>query len=130
MLSGSVTTPAYVDSDVSEADDPPDVKNLRLATLGAACALGLVACFFVGVVLMVSSGVQVLIPEAGDAEAAVAGHHHVAQVVIEVQGADGVAAAGGERDQLAASARHVDRVRGGIVGHAAGRGARSCPLPM
>ena len=42
-----------------------DVKNLRLATVGAACALGLVVCFFVGVVLMVSSGVQVLIPEAG-----------------------------------------------------------------
>ena len=43
----------------------PDVKNLRLATVGAACALGMVACFLVGVVLMASSGVQVLIPEPG-----------------------------------------------------------------
>ena len=50
-------------------DDRPDVKNLRLATVGAACALGMVACFLVGVVLMVSSGVQVLIPEAGGADA-------------------------------------------------------------
>jgi hypothetical protein len=46
-------------------DDRPDVKNLRLATVGAACALGMVACFLVGVALMVSSGVQVLIPEPG-----------------------------------------------------------------
>jgi uncharacterized protein DUF4386 len=46
-------------------DDRSDVTNLRPATIGAACALGLVACFVVGVALMVSSGVQVLIPEPG-----------------------------------------------------------------
>ena len=46
-------------------DDRPDVQNLRLATVGAACALGLVACFVVGIVMMASSGVQLLIPVPG-----------------------------------------------------------------
>jgi hypothetical protein len=37
----------------------------RLTTVGAACAIGTVAAFAVGVGLMAGSGVQVLIPETG-----------------------------------------------------------------
>lgn len=39
--------------------------NLRLATVGAVCAVVTVGGFVVGVVLMASSGVQVLIPDNG-----------------------------------------------------------------
>jgi hypothetical protein len=43
------------------------VRNLSLATIGATCALAMVACFLVGIPFMVASGVQVLIPETGAA---------------------------------------------------------------
>ena len=43
------------------------MRNLSLRTVGAVCALAMVACFGVGIVLMASSGVQVLIPETGQA---------------------------------------------------------------
>jgi hypothetical protein len=43
----------------------PAMRNLSLATVGAWCALVTVACFVIGIVLMASSGVQVLIPETG-----------------------------------------------------------------
>ncbi|MGH3103456.1 MAG: hypothetical protein ACRDN6_05095 [Gaiellaceae bacterium] len=42
------------------------MRNLSLATVGAVCALVAVVGFVVGIVLMVSSGVQVLIPETGE----------------------------------------------------------------
>lgn len=42
------------------------MKNVSLATIGAVCALIAVAGFLVGVVLMVSSGVDTLIPETGE----------------------------------------------------------------
>jgi len=41
------------------------VKDLRLSTVGAVCAIVAVIGFVIGVVLSVSSGVQVLIPETG-----------------------------------------------------------------
>jgi len=41
------------------------MKDLRLSTVGAVCAIVAVAGIVVGVVLSVSSGVQVLIPETG-----------------------------------------------------------------
>jgi hypothetical protein len=41
------------------------MKDLRLSMVGAVCAIVAVAGFVVGIVLSVSSGVQVLIPEAG-----------------------------------------------------------------
>jgi len=41
------------------------MRNLSLSTVGAVCALVAVVGFVVGVVLMVSSGVQTLIPETG-----------------------------------------------------------------
>jgi hypothetical protein len=40
--------------------------HVRLATVGAVCALVTVAGFVLGVVLMASGGVQVLIPETGN----------------------------------------------------------------
>lgn len=43
------------------------MKDLRLATVGAGCAVAAVVCFVLGVVAMASSGVQVLIPETGSA---------------------------------------------------------------
>jgi hypothetical protein len=43
------------------------MKNHALSTVGAVCALVTVVGFAVGVVLMVSSGVQTLIPETGQA---------------------------------------------------------------
>jgi hypothetical protein len=46
-------------------DDRRGVWNHSLARIGGASALATVACFVVGIVLMVSSGVQLLIPEAG-----------------------------------------------------------------
>jgi hypothetical protein len=39
------------------------LRNLSLATIGAACALATVACFLVGIPFAVGSGVEVLIPE-------------------------------------------------------------------
>jgi hypothetical protein len=44
----------------------PAMKNLSLATIGAVCALVLVAGFVVGVALSAASGVEVLIPETGE----------------------------------------------------------------
>ena len=41
------------------------MRTLRLSTVAAVCALGTVICFVVGGVAMASSGVGVLIPEAG-----------------------------------------------------------------
>lgn len=41
------------------------MRNLSLATIGAASALATVACFVVGILFAVSSGVEVLIPETG-----------------------------------------------------------------
>ena len=41
------------------------MRTLRLSTVGAVCALGTVICFVLGGVAMGSSGVGVLIPEAG-----------------------------------------------------------------
>lgn len=41
------------------------MKETRLATVGAVCAIVTVLGFVVGIVLSVSSGVQVLIPETG-----------------------------------------------------------------
>lgn len=43
------------------------MKDLRLATVGAGCAVAAVVCFVLGVVAMASSGVPVLIPETGSA---------------------------------------------------------------
>jgi hypothetical protein len=43
------------------------LSDLRLATIGAVSALVTVAGFVVGIVLMASGGVQVLIPETGQA---------------------------------------------------------------
>ena len=45
------------------------MERLTLARVGAWCALVTVAGFVVGIALMVSSGVQVLIPETGDVAA-------------------------------------------------------------
>lgn len=42
------------------------MRNLSLATLGGACAILTVAGFIAGVTLMVTAGVEVLIPETGD----------------------------------------------------------------
>lgn len=42
------------------------MTRLRLASVGAVCAFIGVACFLAGVVLMVSSGVDTLIPETGE----------------------------------------------------------------
>jgi hypothetical protein len=42
------------------------VTSVKLATVGAVCALVTVAGFVVGIVLMASSGVQVLIPDTGE----------------------------------------------------------------
>jgi hypothetical protein len=42
------------------------MKNASLATTEAVCALIAVAGFLVGVVLVVSSGVDTLIPETGE----------------------------------------------------------------
>ena len=42
------------------------MKNLSLTTVGAVSAVLTVVCFVVGIVLMASSGVQVLIPEIGE----------------------------------------------------------------
>ena len=42
------------------------MKSLSFATVGAVCALVLVAGFVVAVPLMISSGVQTLIPETGE----------------------------------------------------------------
>ena len=39
------------------------MRNLSLATIGAACALATVACFLVGIPFAVGSGVELLIPE-------------------------------------------------------------------
>ncbi len=41
--------------------------DVRVARVGAWCAMAAVACFVLGVVAMASSGVQVLIPETGSA---------------------------------------------------------------
>ena len=41
------------------------MRNISLATAGAVCALITVAGFAIGIVLLASSGVQVLIPETG-----------------------------------------------------------------
>ena len=41
------------------------MRDLRLSTIGAVCALLTVSGFLVGIVLMATSGVQVLIPETG-----------------------------------------------------------------
>jgi hypothetical protein len=41
------------------------LRELRLSTVGAVCALVAVAGFVVGIVLMATNGVQVLIPETG-----------------------------------------------------------------
>jgi len=41
------------------------VRELRLSTVGAVCALIAVAGFVAGIVLMAANGVQVLIPETG-----------------------------------------------------------------
>ena len=41
------------------------MKTLRLSTVAAVCALGMVICFVLGAVAMSSSGVGVLIPETG-----------------------------------------------------------------
>jgi hypothetical protein len=41
------------------------MKNLSITTFGAVCAVLTVVCFVPGIALMVSSGVQVLIPETG-----------------------------------------------------------------
>jgi hypothetical protein len=41
------------------------VRDLRLSTVGAGCALLAVAGFVAGIALMATSGVQVLIPETG-----------------------------------------------------------------
>jgi len=42
------------------------MSKLTLTTVGAACAVAITACFVLGIVFMVSSGVQVLIPETGN----------------------------------------------------------------
>lgn len=41
------------------------MRDVRLATVGAVCALLTIAGFVVGIALMATSGVQVLIPETG-----------------------------------------------------------------
>lgn len=43
------------------------MRSLRLVTVGAWSAITVVGCFVAGVVLTASSGVQVLIPETGEA---------------------------------------------------------------
>jgi hypothetical protein len=45
------------------------VRDLRLSTVGAVCALLTVAGFVAGIALMATSGVQLLIPETGSAGA-------------------------------------------------------------
>ncbi|HZM17784.1 MAG TPA: hypothetical protein VFB87_00080, partial [Gaiellaceae bacterium] len=42
------------------------MRDLRLSTVGAVCALLAVAGFVAGIALMATSGVQVLIPETGN----------------------------------------------------------------
>jgi hypothetical protein len=46
-------------------DDRAGVRNLSLTKIGAVCGVLTTASFFVGIVLVASSGVQVLIPETG-----------------------------------------------------------------
>ena len=41
------------------------MRTLRISTVAAVCALGLVVCFVLGGVALGSSGVGVLIPETG-----------------------------------------------------------------
>ena len=41
------------------------IAPVTVTRIGAWCAIGLVACFAVGIALMATSGVQVLIPETG-----------------------------------------------------------------
>src|SRR5688572_25139630 len=41
------------------------MKHLTLRTVGAVCALVMVACFVVGIAFSATSGVEVLIPETG-----------------------------------------------------------------
>jgi hypothetical protein len=53
-----------VDAEPPRADDRR-VMNVRLATIGAVCALLTTAAFVVGIAFMAGSGVQVLIPETG-----------------------------------------------------------------
>ena len=50
---------------MSQQNTSGSTMRLSLATVGAVCALLTVAGFFVGIVLSVSGGVQVLIPETG-----------------------------------------------------------------
>src|SRR3954469_19868821 len=42
------------------------MTSIRLSTIAGASAILSVACFVLGIVLMASSGVQVLIPDSGD----------------------------------------------------------------
>ena len=42
-----------------------EVTKLTLATVGAACAVLITACFVLGIVFMATSGVEVLIPDTG-----------------------------------------------------------------
>jgi hypothetical protein len=65
--------------------------------------------------------------EAGDHEL-VADDDDVAQVAIEVEDAGGVAARGGQGDELAAGARDLQQVTRGLVGDAARLGAGGAPL--
>jgi Domain of unknown function (DUF4386) len=43
------------------------IQSPRLSTVGAVCAISTVACFVLGAIAMGSSGVQLLIPETGEA---------------------------------------------------------------
>jgi len=56
---------AIVDSSTALEDDRAEMRDLRLSTVGAVCAIIAVIGFVVGIALSVSSGVQVLIPETG-----------------------------------------------------------------
>src|SRR5262245_22146154 len=60
----ATTALCQVDSTRRRTDDRA-TKNANLTTVGAVCAVFTTLAFVVGIVLMTSSGVQVLIPETG-----------------------------------------------------------------
>ena len=90
------------------------MKDLRLATVGAGCAVAAVVCFVLGVVAMASSGVPVLIPETGSAGRewiadvdAAGGLFYLGAWLIIVMGFLGIVAFVGFYDALQIGRAHV-----------------------
>src|SRR3954452_22054944 len=58
------------------------MSGMRLSTITGASAILAVACFVLGIVLMASSGVQVLIPDSGDEVVWMADAHDGGELVV------------------------------------------------